>query len=83
MTNPRLETHNLTFPLQELGHVLYFFSLDLAGSSNGPKLAMQAAANATLWHWRLGQLNRKSLSLLKSLDNNGVSFDGPVPDCDV
>ena len=44
---------------------------------------MQAAANATLWHWRLGQLNRKSLSLLKSLDNNGVSFDGPVPDCDV
>ena len=44
---------------------------------------MQAAANANLWHRRLGHLNRKSLSLLKNLDNNGVSFDGPVPDCDV
>ena len=75
MTNPRLETHNHTFPLQELGHVLYFFSLDLAGSSNGPQLAMQAAANANLWHRQLGHLNRKSLSLLKNLDNNGVSFD--------
>ncbi|CAN0476461.1 unnamed protein product, partial [Laminaria digitata] len=44
---------------------------------------MQAAANANLWHRRLGHLNRKSLNLLKNLDNNGVSFDGPVPDCDV
>ena len=44
---------------------------------------MQSAANANLWHRRLGYLNRKSLSLLKNLDNNGVSFDGPVPDCDV
>ena len=36
-----------------------------------------------LWHGRLGHLNRKSLDLLKNLDNNVVSFDGPVPDCDV
>ena len=42
---------------------------------------MQAAANANLWRRRLGHLNRKSLSLLKKLDNNGVSFGGPVPDC--
>ena len=40
MTNPRLETYNHTFPLQELGHHLHSFSLDLAGGGNGPELAM-------------------------------------------
>ena len=44
---------------------------------------MQAAANANLWHRRPRHLNRRSLSLLTNLDNNGLSFDGPVPDCDV
>ena len=82
-TKPRLDTHNHTFPLQELGHYLYYFSLDLAGGGNEPELAMQAAENANLWHRRLGHLNRKSVSLLKHLDNNGVSFDGPVSDYDV
>ena len=62
MTNPRLGTHNHTFPLQELGHDLYSFSLDFTGGGNGPELAMQAAANANLWHRRLGHLNRKSLT---------------------
>ena len=46
--NPRLETHTHTFPLQELGHDLYSFSLDLVGGGNGPELAMQAATNANL-----------------------------------
>ncbi|CAN0549652.1 unnamed protein product, partial [Laminaria digitata] len=78
-TNPRLGTHNLIFPLQELGHDLYSFSLDLTGGGNGPGLAMQAATNANLWHRRLGHLNRKSSNLLKNLDNNGLSFDEPVP----
>ena len=31
----------------------------------------------------MGHLNRKSLDLLKKSNNNGVSFDGTVPDCDV
>ena len=83
MTNPMLEIHNHTFPFQELGHDLLSFTLNLAGGGNGPELAMMAAANANLWHRRLGYLNRKSLSLLKNLDNSGVGFDGPVPDCDV
>ena len=48
MTNPRLKTHNHTFPLQELGHDPDSLSLDLAGGDNGPELAMQAAANANL-----------------------------------
>ena len=42
MTNPRLETYIHTFPLQELGHDIYSFSLDLVGGGNGPELAMQA-----------------------------------------
>ena len=35
MTNPRLETHNHTFPLQDLGHDLYYFSLDLLAVATG------------------------------------------------
>ena len=83
MTNPRRETYNHTFPLQDLGHDLYSFSLDLAGGGNGTELAMHASANASLWHRQQGHLTRKSLSLLNNLDNHGLSFDGPVPDCDV
>ena len=81
--NPRLEANNFTLPLQELENELYFFSLDLVSGSSAPELAMQAAATATLLHRRMGHLNRKSLDLLKNVDNNGVSFDGTVPDCDV
>ena len=81
--NPRLETNNFTLPLQELENDLYFFSLDLVSGSSASELAMQAAATATLWHLRMGHLNRKSLDLLNKVDNNGVSLDGTVPDCDV
>ena len=42
---------------------------------------MQAAATATLWHRRMGHLNRKSLDLLKKVNNNEASFDGTVLDC--
>ena len=44
---------------------------------------MQVATTATLWHRRMGHLNRKRLDLLKKVSNNGVSFDDTVPDCDV
>ena len=81
--NPRLEANNFTLPLQELENDLYFFSVDLVSGSSAPELAMQAAATATLWHRRMGHLNRKSMDLLKKVNNNGVSFDGTVPDCDV
>ena len=81
--NPRLEANNFALPLQELENDLYFVSLDLVSGSSGPELAMQAAAIATLWHRRMGHLNRKRLDLLKKVNNNGVSFDRTVPDCDV
>ena len=41
---------------------------------------MQATTKATLWHQRLGHLNCKSLDVVKKLDNNGVSFEGTMPD---
>lgn len=44
---------------------------------------MQAATNANLWHQRLGNVYPETLNLLNKLDNKGVSFDGPVPHCDV
>ena len=81
--NPRLEADNFALPLQEFEDDPYFFSLDLVSGSSAPKLAIQAAANATLWHRRMGPLNRKRLDLLKKVNNNGVGFDGTVPDCDV
>ena len=82
--SPRLEANNFTLPLlQELENDLYFFSLDLVSRSSAPELAMQAAATATLWHRQMGHLNRKSLDLLKKANNNGVSFDGTGPDCDL
>ena len=81
--NSRLEANNFTLPLQELKNDLYFFSLDRVNGSSAPELAMQAVATATLWHRRMGHLNRKSLDLRKKLNNNGVSFAGTVPDCDV
>ena len=49
MNNPRLEAKKLTFLLQALGRNLSF-SLDLTHAGNGPEPAMQAAANANLWH---------------------------------
>ena len=55
--NPSLAASKLTFPLQAVGHDIYSSSLDLTRGGNVPKLAMQTAANANLWHRRLEHLN--------------------------
>ena len=81
--NLRLEANNFTLPPQEFENDLYLFSLNLVSGTSAPELATQAAATATLWHWRMGHPNRKNLDLLKEVDNNEMSFDGTVPDCDV
>lgn len=36
--------------IQEMWYDLYNFSPDFADNSNGSELAMQAAANANMWH---------------------------------
>ena len=81
--NPRLEANNFTLLLQELGCGLYSFSLDLTDKICTQELVMQATAKATRWHRRLENLNHKCLDVVRKLDNNGVSFERSMPDCDV
>lgn len=69
--------------LQELGSNSYSFSLDPTDGSGAPELPMNAAADATFWHRRLGHLSRKSVDLLQKRDHSGVNFDWTVPNCDV
>ncbi|CAM9927547.1 unnamed protein product, partial [Sphacelaria rigidula] len=83
MNNPRLETNNLTVPLQELESDLYFFSLELSNGNDASGLALQAVDAAMLWHRRMGHLNSNSLNLLKNVGSNGVDFGGAVLDCDI
>ena len=52
MGNPRLETRDFTLPLQERWNDLFVFTLDSTGANSLPDLAMQAAADAALWHRR-------------------------------
>lgn len=47
------------------------------------ELVMQAQVDSSLWHQRLGHLNRENMDFLKKQHHNGVSFDGTVSDCDV
>ena len=48
--NSRLETRDFTLPLQERWNDLFFFTLDSTDANGPPDLAMQAAADAALWH---------------------------------
>ena len=52
MDNPRLETRDFTLPLQERWNDLFFLTLDSTDTNGLPDLAMQAAADAALWHRR-------------------------------
>lgn len=85
MSNPRLDATNFTVPLQELGLDLYYFSLDITDGATrrGWQCRLRLRNSTNLWHRRPEHLDRKSLGLRKRLDSNGVSFDGPVPDCGV
>lgn len=81
MDSPRLQANIFPLPFHEMASDLYFFSLDFTDGNGAHELAMQVAADATLWHRRLGRLNRKSLGFLRKQDGNVVSFDGTAPDC--
>ena len=58
--------------------------LDLSADGYGAtELAMNAVANAELWHRRLGHLNKRTLDFMQRRDSNGITFDGTLADCDV
>ena len=58
--------------------------LDLSADGYGAtELAMNAVANAELWHRRLGHQNKRTLDFMQRRDGNGITFDGTLADCDV
>ena len=82
--NPRLEGHGITIPLRIGDNNIYSFVLDLSADGYGAtELAMNAVANAELWHRRLGHLNKRTLDFMQRRDGNGITFDGTLADCDV
>ena len=81
--NPRLEGFNVTVPLRSESGDLYSFVLDLSADRYGAKeLAMNAVANAQVWHRRLGHLHAQGLNILRKRDGTGISFEGAASDCD-
>ena len=82
--NPRLEGFNVTAPLRSESGDLYSFVLDLNADRYGAKeLAMNAVADAQVWHRRLGHLHAQSLDILRKRDGAGIAFEGAISDCDV
>ena len=81
--NPRLEGFNVTVPLRSESGDPYSFVLDLSADRYGAKeLAMNAVANAQVWHQWLGHLHAQSLDILRKRDGTGIAFEGDVSDCD-
>ena len=82
--NPRLEGFNVTVPLRSESGDLYSLVLDLSADRYGAKeLAMNAVANAQVWHRRLDRLHAQSLGILRKRDDTGITFERAVSDCDV
>ena len=58
--------------------------LDLSADGYaGKELAINAVANAQVWHRRHGHLNMRNLELMNRNNSNAVAFDGSITDCDV
>ena len=82
--NPRLEAFGVTFPLCGEQDDLYSFVLDLSAEAySATELASNAVSNAQLWHRRLGHLNKRSLELMQRHDDNSITFESIIADCDV
>ena len=65
--DPRLEGFDVAVPLQNENGDLYSLVLDLSADRYGAKeLAMNAVANAQVWHRRLCHLHAQSLDILAS-----------------
>ncbi|CAM9605138.1 unnamed protein product [Ascophyllum nodosum] len=81
--NPRLEGFNVAVPLRSESGDVYSFVLDLSVDRCGAnELAVNAVANAQVWHRRLGH-HAQSLDILRKRDGTCIIFEGAVSDCDV
>ena len=64
--SPRLQGFNVTVPLRSESSDLYSFVLDLSADGYGTKeLAINAVANAQVWHRRLVPLHAQNLDMLR------------------
>lgn len=71
-------------PLRGEDDDLYAFKLDPSSDGCAENvLAINAVANAQVWHRRLGHLRKRSLELMNRRNGNGVAFDGSAADCDL
>ena len=48
-----------------------------------PEVVYAATADANMWHRRLGQMNPRSMELLRRKEGNGMEYTGTVSDCDI
>ena len=68
-------------PLRSESGDLYLFVLRLsAGRYGGKEIAMNAVANAQVWHRQLGHLHGQSLDVLRKRDGTVITFEGAVSD---
>ena len=82
--NPRLEGFNVAVPPRSKSGDIYSLVLDLGTDGYGAKeLAMNAIANAQVWHRRLGHLHAQILGVPLKRDGTGITFEGAVSNCDV
>ena len=62
-------------PLRSGSGDIYSFVLDLSvGEYGAKKLAMNAVANAQVWHRQLGHLHVQSLDIIHKRDGTGISY---------
>ena len=48
-----------------------------------PGVVYAATADADIWHRRLGNINLRSMELLRPKEGSGVEYTGTVSDCDI
>ena len=71
-------------PLWSESDDLYSFLLDLSVNGYDAKeIAIEAVANAQVWHRRLGHLRAQSPNILLKRDGTGITFKRDVLDFDV
>ena len=67
---------NVTVPLRSGSGDFYSVVLDLRPDRGGTKeLAMNAVANAQVWHRRLGHLHVQSLDIVRKRYGTGITFE--------
>ena len=71
---------NLLGTDEKTAKLLCSIKVELGGGPGG--LAMRAES-ASLWHQRMGHINRKSIEVLRRMPGSAIDYNGDVQACDV